>query len=93
MRVNRKRPEGSRPERGEKSLYFVETDKDIPKISNRQRNVLNLLRQGRYSATDITIALGFCDPRSYIKALRDKGFNIMDEWIENEDTRYKKYWL
>ena len=91
MKENEKRPEGMQSLRGEKSL--VETPKDMPKISNRQTKVLNLLRQGRYSATDITMALGFCDPRSYIRALRDKGFKIVDEWVEGEDTRFKKYWI
>lgn len=93
MEQNRERPAGSESKRGEKSLYVIETDKDMPKISNRQTKVLNLLRQGRYSATDITIALGLCDPRSYIKALRDKGFNILDEWIETDDTRFKRYFI
>ena len=93
MRENRKRPAGAKPERGEKSLYFVETAKDMPKISIRQTNVINLLKRGKYSAADITIALGLCDPRSYIRELRNKGIIISDEWVEGEDTRYKKYWI
>ena len=90
MRENEKRPEGVQSLQSDISLR---EDKDIPKISNRQKNVLDLLRQGRYSATDITIALGYCHPASYIRTLRDKGFKIVDEWIEGEDTRYKLYWL
>lgn len=91
MKDNEKRPEGVQSLQSDISL--VERSKDKINISDRQRNVLNLLRRGRYSATDITIALGYCDPRSYIKALRHKGFNILDEWIENEDTRFKRYWI
>ena len=93
MRENRKRPEGLRSKRGERLLYECETAKDKINISDRQRSVLNLLRQGRYSAADITIALGYCHPASYIRTLRYKGFNILDEWVENEDTRYKRYWI
>lgn len=93
MEQNRKRPTGSEPKRGERSLYVSETNKDNINLSTRQRKVLNLLMRGKYSAADITIALGYCDPRSYIKTLRDKGFTILDEWIETEDTRYKKYWI
>lgn len=93
MEQNRERPAGSATRRGEKSLYFGETPKDSIKISIRQTKVLNLLRQGKYSAADITIALGFCDPRSYIKTLRDKGFNIIDEWVETDDTRFKRYFI
>lgn len=93
MRENRKRPEGLESLRGERSLYECETAKDKNNLSNRQRNVLNLLRRGKHSAADITIALGLCDPRSYIRTLRDKGFKIVDEWVEGKDTRFKKYWI
>ena len=91
MKENEKRPDGIVSERSDISLG--QRNKDIPKISNRQTKVLNLLRQGRYSATDITIALGYCHPASYIRTLRDKGFNILDEWVEGEETRFKKYWI
>ena len=91
MKENEKRPAGMQSLRGEKSLG--QRNKDKINISDRQRSVLNLLRQGRYSATDISIILGYSDPRSYIKTLRDKGFNIVDEWVDGKDTRYKLYWL
>lgn len=93
MKENEKRPEGSRPERGDISLYVVETPKDKNNLSIRQTKVLNLLRRGKHSAADITIVLGYCHPASYIRTLRDKGFNILDEWVEGEDTRFKRYWI
>jgi len=67
--------------------------KDIVKLSKRQKKVFELLLTGKYSVTDITIKLGYADPRSYVRSLRDKGITINDEWVENTDTRYKVYWI
>ena len=91
MKENEKRPAGMQSLRGDISLG--QRNKDKINISDRQRSVLNLLRQGRYSAADITIVLGLCDPRSYIRELRYKGFNILDEWVKSGDTRFKRYWI
>ena len=68
-------------------------DTNREKFSNRQRNVENLLKQCKHSVTDITIILGYSDPRSYIRTLRDKGVNVLDEWVQKEDIRYKLYWI
>lgn len=70
-----------------------ETDEKKDKITARQKNVENLLREGKHSATDITIKLRYADPRSYIRYLRDKGVNVRDEWVQKKDTRYKIYWI
>ena len=71
--------------------------KDMNKIynclSNRQKKVFDLLCTGRQSVTDITIALGFGDPRSYIRDIRDNGITVNDEWIEKGEVRYKVYWI
>ena len=71
--------------------------KDMNKIynclSNRQKKVFDLLCTGKQSVTDITIALGFGDPRSYIRDIRDKGITVNDEWIEKGEVRYKVYWI
>lgn len=63
------------------------------RITARQKNVENLLREGKHSVTDITIKLRYADPRSYIRYLRDKGVNVRDEWVEKKDSRYKIYWI
>ena len=63
------------------------------KLSTREQNVCNELKRGKRSATQLTIALGYCDPRSYIRSLRDKGVIVLDEWIKKDDTRYKQYWV
>ena len=63
------------------------------KLSVRMQNVCNELMKGKRSVTQLTIILGYSDPRSYIKRLRDKGIVIFDEWIKKDDTRYKQYWI
>lgn len=75
--------------RGDISL--IKQDKDNISLSKRQRKVRNLLYAGWFSAAEISIALGYADPRSYIRELREKGVNVLDEWIEDEETRYKRY--
>jgi|GEM_PF-6512954 len=51
--------------------YFcVDNNCEVTKhLSNRQKKVYTLLKSGKLSAADITIALGYCDPRSYIAML------------------------
>jgi len=72
-------------------------DTDMNKIYNclskRQNKVFDLLCTGKHSVTDITIALGYGDPRSYIRDIREKGIVVNDRWKENGDVRYKVYWL
>lgn len=77
--------------RGEVSL--VMQNKDTENLSNRQKKVAKLLLNGKYSAADISIALHYSDPRSYIRELRDKGINVQDEWIKVDDVRFKRYWI
>ena len=80
--------------RDSNNLYPLRDDhKDTPKLSNRQKKVYTLLKSGKLSAADITVKLGFCDPRSYVKILRDKGIVVRDEWIKKDDVRYKRYWI
>lgn len=69
------------------------TSKDKPKLSKRQRRVHELLCTGKHSVTDITIKLGYADPRSYIRYLRDKGIHVRDETIQQDDVQYKRYWI
>jgi hypothetical protein len=67
--------------------------KDIVKLSKRQKKVFDLLCTGKHSVTDITIALGYGDPRSYIRDLREKDITIYDQWVKKGDARYKIYWV
>lgn len=62
-------------------------------LSNRQKKVFDLLCTGKQSVTDITIALGYGDPRSYIRDIREKNIVVNDQWIEKGEVRYKVYWV
>lgn len=94
MNTKKEAPEGlNGSKRGQNISLSKCESKDRIKLSKRQKKVYELLLTGKYSVTDITIALGYGDPRSYIRDLRAKGVNIQDRWIEGEDTRYKVYWI
>lgn len=89
MEIKEQRPDRLEPIQGK--ISFGGQDKDTPKLSKRQRKVYELLRTGKFSTADIAIRLHYADPRSYIRELRDKGINVLDEWIEGDETRYKRY--
>lgn len=87
-------------ERGDKAINhndtpnnFVHKQHKDKKLSSRLQNVCNELKKGKRSVTQLTIILGYCDPRSYIRTLRNKGIIVLDEWIKKDDTRYKRYWI
>lgn len=62
-------------------------------LTRRQRAVYHLLKSGKYSAAEISIHLGYSDPRSYIKRLIDKGVCIESEWVRKNDTQFKRYFI
>lgn len=94
MNTKKEAPEGlNGSKRGQNISLSKCESKDIVKLSKRQKKVYDLLCTGKHSVTDITIALGYGDPRSYIRALREKDIFVFDEWVENTDTRYKVYWI
>lgn len=63
-------------------------------LSNVQRRVMSLLMEGgKLSVTDICTRLKIADPRSHIRCLRAKGFQILDEWKKTGmGNRYKVYY-
>lgn len=66
----------------------------IVKLSKRQKKVYTLLLTGKHSVTDITIALGYGDPRSYIRDIREKGIVVNDDWVKkDEGVKFKRYWI
>lgn len=97
MKDPKESPTRQEPVQGEISFDEVQ-GKDMNKIynclSNRQKKVFCLLCTGKQSVTDITIALGYSDPRSYVRDLKEKGVEIRDEWIDAGDgVRFKRYWI
>lgn len=94
MNAKKEAPEGlCRSERGQNISLSKCESKDRIKLSKRQKKVYDLLLTGKYSVTDITIKLGYADPRSYVKTLRDKGITINDQWEEKQNVRYKLYYI
>ena len=97
MKDPKESPTRQEPMQGIISFEEVQ-GKDMNKIynclSNRQKKVFDLLCTGKQSVTDITIALGYSDPRSYVRDLKEKGVEIRDEWIDAGDgVRFKRYWI
>lgn len=70
-----------------------DTENTHAKLTNRQQNVLNLLKKGHTSVIDVVFAFGYSDPRGYFKTLRTKGVDVKSEWIRKKDVRYKIYWV
>lgn len=68
------------------------SDESIP-MTARQEKIRMLLASGKRTVSDLTFATGFCDPRSYIRDLRKKGVNVMDEWVISNGVRFKRYWI
>ena len=68
-------------------------DHKYTKLSHREQKVYDILKQSKKGVTQITIALGYSDPRSYVRSLRNKGVSVFDEWIRNKDVRFKVYWI
>lgn len=74
----------------------MDVEQLLQKLPNKQRKVLEIFMQGgKYSVADLCIRTHFSDPRTHIRYLREKGINIADEWITNNqgDGRYKVYFL
>lgn len=94
MNAKKEAPEGlNGSKRGQNISLSKCESKDRIKLSKRQKKVYDLLLTGKYSVTDITIKLGYADPRSYVRTLRDKGITINDQWVEKQNVRYKLYYI
>lgn len=94
MNAKKEAPEGlNGSKRGQNISLSKCESKDRIKLSKRQKKVYDLLLTGKHSVTDITIALGYGDPRSYIRDIREKGITVNDEWVEKQDVRYKLYYI
>lgn len=94
MGAKKESPERLETLRSKADVLNMDFDgKDTPKLSNRQKKIYDLLMAGKFSVADITVALGYCDPRSYIRELRNRGVNVLDEWTKKDDVHFKRYWI
>lgn len=67
---------------------------DYNKMTYRRQRLFELLCSGRNSVADICRKTGYSDPRGHIRALRNAGVKILDEWRKTADgVRYKVYWI
>ena len=81
MKPKKEAPEGlNGSKRGQNISLSKCESKDRIKLSKRQKKVFELLLTGKYSVTDI-------------KEIRDKNIPVQDEWVQKDDTRYKRYWI
>lgn len=62
-------------------------------FTERQEKVERVLKSGKHTVAQITLMTGFCDPRSYIRSLRNKGVQVKDEWCFSNGTKFKRYWI
>lgn len=68
--------------------------KEPTALTKRRAKIKALLEECPRSVTELTIITGFCDPRSYIRYLRDSGVTVTDEWKKSADgARYKVYYI
>lgn len=94
MDLKQQAPTAQSEHAGTLSLPFG--GKDSKKLRGyHQRRVYNLLmRGGRYSAADISVALHLSDPRAHIRDLRHKGIPVADEWCRAvHGGRFKRYFI
>ncbi len=63
-------------------------------LTKQQNRIFEILKNGRNTVADLVMKTGYSDPRGHIKALRDKGISVSDEWLKSRDgVRYKVYFI
>lgn len=83
------------PTKNDAVMNKKELQRKADALPRNQRRVLELLLLGgKHSVADICCKLFLSDPRGYIRVLRDKGFEILDEWrVTDFGNRYKVYFI
>lgn len=74
--------------------YICHKDRNFC-LPRKQAAVYSLLLDGvPRSAADISIALHFSDPRSFIRCLRRRGIPVSDVWVQGVyGSRFKRYFI
>ena len=77
-----------------RSLFDLPETSTPRPMSKQETRLLELFKRGgKFTVTDITISTGQCDPQGHIRNLRKRGINIADEWVSENGSRFKRYWL
>lgn len=63
------------------------------KLSQKQKVLNYLINNKTITSLECVYKLSIVDLQHAIMELRRDGFNITDEWINNGDTRFKRYTL
>lgn len=64
------------------------------KAAEKQTKAICLLSDGyKHTAMDISFRLRISDPRATIRDIRNLGINVQDEWVMENGSRFKRYWI
>ena len=74
---------------------MISTTKSVlSKATQKRMRAIKLLSDGnKYTVMQIAFACNIGDPRSVIRNIRDLGIEVKDEWVEADESRYKRYWI
>ena len=66
----------------------------LNKAAEKQTRAICLLSDGlKHTAMEISFRLRISDPRSTIRDIRNLGINVQDEWVNENGSRFKRYWI
>ena len=66
----------------------------LSKAAQKQVKAIMLLSDGsKHTVMEISFRCHIGDPRSVIRDIRNRGIEVKDEWVEGDETRYKRYWI
>ena len=66
----------------------------LSKAARRRYRVIALLSDGRkHTVMEIAFTCRVVDPRSIIRNIRKDGIEVKDEWVDGDETRFKRYWI
>ena len=66
----------------------------LNKTAQKQAQAILLLSDGgKHTAMDLSFRCRISDPRSTIRDIRNRGIVVCDEWVEENGSRFKRYWI
>lgn len=66
----------------------------LNKSANKQTRAILLLSDGyKHTAMELSFRCNIGDPRSVIRDIRKRGIVVRDEWVNDDGSRFKRYWI
>ena len=94
MKLNENRPARLEPVQSEINFHKASwSDKDKPKLTEKQTKAVELLRSGKFSAAEMNNRLFCSSGRDMVRSLLKKNIPVLDEWVESENSRFKRFWI